>query len=284
MVHPTGSVGVAGAVGPVAPATRPVAARISVAGTVVTSLAGPRIDSAASGAETVAAVAAGGAAASSMVTTLNRGAAGALASAAGATVASLGAELAAMLTGAVRASTRPAGEGLPFFDAARLAGATGGVVCAAGAEPAAGVDVCGAGLGACGCPSGVSPVGPRPEGPTTGLGESASLAVWDVVEESLVVCVVLEGPLAIGPVDPDLVPVLVLDDPPDAVLGVAPQASLEPESVAVEEVCESVGLAHAMPGLADTAAPTPNATANPPTRPMYRAYRIIGLSAAGVVV
>ena len=48
---------------------------------------------------------------------------------------------------------------------------------------------------------------------------------------------------------------------------VVPPLSGEAESDD-DELPDSVGLADAMPGLAATAAPTPNATARAPTRPM----------------
>jgi hypothetical protein len=72
-----------------------------------------------------------------------------------------------------------------------------------------------------------------------------------------------------GPVDEEVVAVdavRAVDDLP-AVEGVAPVDDVEEESV----VDESVGFAHATPGVVATATPTPKATAKPPTRPTYLA-------------
>ncbi len=79
------------------------------------------------------------------------------------------------------------------------------------------------------------------------------------------------------PVDGVLPPVdgVPLDGVPvdEAVPGVAPAGGVVDESVADEP--ESVGFAHATPGEAARAIPTPNAAANPPTRPMYLALLMI---------
>jgi len=50
----------------------------------------------------------------------------------------------------------------------------------------------------------------------------------------------------------------------------------EEDDVSVDELVapDSVGPAHATPGVVATATPTPKATARPPTRPMYVAYPI----------
>ena len=74
-----------------------------------------------------------------------------------------------------------------------------------------------------------------------------------------------------APVDEEVVPlaaVVTLDDVLP-VEGVAPVGDVEVESV-VDET-GSVGSAHATPGVVATATPTPNATANAPTRPIYAA-------------
>src|SRR5689334_3325809 len=54
----------------------------------------------------------------------------------------------------------------------------------------------------------------------------------------------------------------------------------------VDEVVEpeSVGSAQAMPGTLATAAPTPRAAANSPTRPMYSAYCSTGFSLGSLCV
>lgn len=65
------------------------------------------------------------------------------------------------------------------------------------------------------------------------------------------------------------------DVPVDAVLpdDVSPVADAAEESVPDES--ESVGSAHTTPGAVAMAMPTPNATANPPIRPMYFALPIV---------
>ena len=45
--------------------------------------------------------------------------------------------------------------------------------------------------------------------------------------------------------------------------------------VVPSELADPVSSAHATPGVVATAIPTPNATANPPTRPMYFAVPIM---------
>ena len=61
------------------------------------------------------------------------------------------------------------------------------------------------------------------------------------------------------------------------VVGVPGDGEAAPGSVAsaapagLSEVVDPVSSAHATPGVAATAIPTPNATASPPTRPMYLA-------------
>ena len=55
--------------------------------------------------------------------------------------------------------------------------------------------------------------------------------------------------------------------------------SLEPEEESDEvDELESAGLANATPGVLATAAPTPSATANEPTRTMYCTFTGMGLS------
>ena len=57
---------------------------------------------------------------------------------------------------------------------------------------------------------------------------------------------------------------------------VAPAVPVDPS-----ELSEPVSSAHATPGVVATAIPTPNATANPPTRPMYFAVPMMISSPVG---
>jgi hypothetical protein len=73
------------------------------------------------------------------------------------------------------------------------------------------------------------------------------------------------------------------------VAGVAPVGSVASVDVAVpadavedesvEDESEPIGSAHAIPGVVAIAIPTPKATANPPTRPMYFALPMAILQA-----
>jgi hypothetical protein len=69
-------------------------------------------------------------------------------------------------------------------------------------------------------------------------------------------------------------------DPPLAVLLPA-EAELDDESDPDDEDPSDVGSAHATPCPAKTAAPTPRATASPPTRPIYRAAPIASPLSSG---
>jgi len=66
-------------------------------------------------------------------------------------------------------------------------------------------------------------------------------------------------------VDVPVVPVVVSDSEV-ALVFVAPAVP-----AASAELADAVSSAHAIPGVVATAIPTPSATANPPTRPMYLA-------------
>src|SRR4029079_2503461 len=77
------------------------------------------------------------------------------------------------------------------------------------------------------------------------------------------------------PVGSVVVPVLVADSEVPLV-PVAPAVPLVPPGPA-----DTVSSAHATPGVVATAIPTPNATANPPTRPMYFAVPIMISSPVG---
>ena len=112
-------------------------------------------------------------------------------------------------------------------------------------------------------------------------GSSVAVDPIDVVPVMLVALVVYEVevdpptkvPLdgaasdSAAPVDEEVVSVDAVVDDVLPVEGVAPVA--DDESV-VDET-GSVGSAHATPGLFATATPTPSATANAPTRPIYAA-------------
>ena len=95
-----------------------------------------------------------------------------------------------------------------------------------------------------------------PSAPAAAGGEEPPSAAEDVVP--------VDG---VAPVD-----VVPVDE-------VAPVDDVADESVAGEP--EFVGSAHATPGVVATAIPTPNAAANPPTRPMHLPLPMISLANRG---
>jgi hypothetical protein len=73
------------------------------------------------------------------------------------------------------------------------------------------------------------------------------------------------------PVGSGVVPVVELPSDSDGPLG--PVAPAVP--AVAPELVDSVSSAHATPGVVAIAIPTPSATVNPPTRPMYLALLIV---------
>jgi hypothetical protein len=115
-----------------------------------------------------------------------------------------------------------------------------------------------------------------PSAPAAAGGEEPPSAAEDVVPVDGVVPVDVVPVDEVAPVD-EVRPVDGV--PPVDVVRVDEVAPVDDESVAGEP--ESVGSAHATPGVVATAIPTPNAAANPPTRPMYLARPMNSLANRG---
>ncbi|WP_325338209.1 hypothetical protein [Mycobacterium sp.] len=107
------------------------------------------------------------------------------------------------------------------------------------------------------------------------LGGSVSAAVDGVelgADDVLVVLPVVVDAVAVPVVVVAVLPEVVDDVGSVAVpvaLAVLPEAVESAEPVALLASVPASGVAHATPGLVATAIPTPNATANAPTRPTY---------------
>jgi hypothetical protein len=76
--------------------------------------------------------------------------------------------------------------------------------------------------------------------------------------------------------DPELLPDVEpdVDVDPELLPDVEPDVDFDPDESG-EDADPASGAANATPGVVATANPTPNATANPPTRPMYLAQFMI---------
>jgi hypothetical protein len=71
---------------------------------------------------------------------------------------------------------------------------------------------------------------------------------------------------------------MVVEVPSDSEGPLVPVASAVP--AVPPELADAVSSAHAIPGVVAIAMPTPKATANPPTRPMYLLVPMVDLSLA----